>query len=162
MRHDAKIASRSAHRARWRAACVVGALCALLSSAVHTGVHAAQPHSFKVIVHPSNPMSAIEKDALRRIFLKQVVHWRHGESIKPVDLGFRSEVRSDFSREVMARSVQAVRSYWLQRVFSGGNVPPIELQNDAAVIRFVAQNRGAVGYVGAGVDVTDVKAIALQ
>jgi hypothetical protein len=47
----------------------------------------------------------------------------------------------------LKRTVAAVRSYWQQRIFSGRDVPPPELDSDASVIAYVERTPGAVGYV---------------
>jgi len=64
-----------------------------------------------------------------------------GETALPVDLRSDSSVRRKFSESVLKRSVAAIRSYWQQRIFSGREVPPPELDSDAAVLRYVAKYR---------------------
>ena len=163
MTHSHK-AMRSAHRrSRWRGAFMLAAAWLVLGSLAYGGARAAEPSAgFRVIVHLANPVTSLSTDALRQIFLKQKTRWEDGEAIKPVDLGLQSAVRDEFSREVLARSVQAVRSYWLQRIFSGGYVPPPELHSDQAVIEYVRSNRGAVGYVSALADVSSAKVIIVR
>ena len=118
----------SHHRRRWRASLAFVAMCIVLSVRLEAGAHAAtESPGFKVIVHPSNPVTSLRADTLRQIFLKQQVRWDNGDTIKPVDLKLQSAVRAEFSREVLARSAQTVRTYWLQRIFSGGQIPPPEL-----------------------------------
>ena len=75
--------------------------------------------TFKIIVHPSNPASSISKAQAKKIFLKKVTNWSDGVKAMPVDLGHSSKVREDFSKEVLRKSITAVKSYWQQQVFSG-------------------------------------------
>lgn len=158
-----KVTRSTYRRSRWRGAFAVAAMCAALSLMADGGAQASgNAVSFKVVVHPANPVTSLRADVVRQVFLKQRVRWDDGEAIKPVDLAFQSEVRAEFSSEVLARSVQAVRSYWLQRIFSGGHVPPPELHSDQAVIDYVASNRGAVGYVSAGADASRVKVVQVR
>jgi ABC-type phosphate transport system substrate-binding protein len=63
---------------------------------------------------------------------------------------------------VLKRSVAAVKSYWQQKVFSGQNVPPPELDSDQQVVTFVLRNPGAVGYVSSAANVEGVKTLSLR
>lgn len=105
------------------------------------------PPDFQVIVHPSNTLSTASRDFLQQAFFKRTTRWDDGAAIHPVDLPPNSKVRGAFSGRVLNRSVAAVRSYWQQRIFSGRELPPPELESDEAVIRYVASSPGAVGYI---------------
>jgi hypothetical protein len=58
--------------------------------------------------------------------------------------------------------VGAVRSYWQQRIFSGRDVPPPELDSDEAVVAFVARSPGGIGYVSAATKLSGVRELALR
>jgi hypothetical protein len=120
------------------------------------------PPPYLVIVHPSNPTTSVERKFLAEAFLKKTTRWPHGDVIRPVDLGPDSAVRQRFVRDVMDRSVAAVRSYWQQIIFSGRDVPPPELDSDADVVKFVAKYAGAVGYVSGVANVAGTKVVAVR
>lgn len=143
-------------------------LCALFGlswlaalSAGSRGARAAEAE-FRVIVHPSNSERALGREALGDMFLKKVTRWSDGEAVRPVDLRAESPVRQRFSAEVLKRSVGAVRSYWQQRIFSGRDVPPPELDSEDAVIAFVARFPGAVGYVSRSAKLQGVAEVTLR
>lgn len=117
---------------------------------------------FRVIVHPGNPVTRVDRTFLEDAFLKRTARWPNGEPIRPVDLSVRSSARSRFSQEVLRRSVQAVKAYWQQRIFSGANVPPPEFDSDEDVVEFVLEHAGAVGYVSAGTDLRGSRPITVQ
>lgn len=117
---------------------------------------------FRLIVHPSNGSSALDKAVLADYFLKKATRWNDGESVKPVDLKSDSAVRKRFSEAVLKRSVSAVRSYWQQRIFSGRDVPPPEVDSDEAVMAYVARYPGAVGYVSVTTKLVGVRELALR
>ena len=48
---------------------------------------------------------------------------------------------------MLRRPLAAVRAYWQQRIFSGRDVPPPELDTDQQVIDYVMRYAGAIGYV---------------
>jgi hypothetical protein len=95
-------------------------------------------------------------------FFKRTTRWGDGQVIRPVDLRPDSPVRREFSNRVLKRSVMAVRSYWQQRIFSGRELPPPELESDAAVLRFVQGSPGAIGYVSATTKLSEVKLIPVH
>jgi ABC-type phosphate transport system substrate-binding protein len=102
---------------------------------------------FVVIVNESNPITSISREELAKIFLKQETAWPDGQAIAPVDQAPDSPVRATFTREILRRSVGAVKSYWEKQIFSGSAVPPVEKSSNDSVSSYVITNRGAIGYV---------------
>lgn len=143
---------------------VLVALIALLttSSGWAQGDGAQDVGQYKVIVHPSNRTSAISKRDLARIFLKKTSRWPDGRTVRPVDLDAGSKVRQRFTSDILDRTVRGVRSYWYQTIFSGREVPPPELQSDAAVVVYVLRNEGAIGYVSASTPTGRAKVIEVR
>lgn len=121
-----------------------------------------QAQSFKVIVNEANTISSVSKSELSDIFLKKKTSWNDGTKIDPVDLGARSAVRENFSKEVHGRGVGAIRSYWQQAAFSGAGTAPLERPSDAEVIAFVSANPGAIGYISADSEAPGVKTISIN
>ncbi len=118
--------------------------------------------AFVVIVGPDSPVSALDKTFLAGAFLKKRTRWEDGARIRPVDLEPDDAARRAFTQAVMGRSVTAVRSYWQQQVFSGRDVPPPELEDDAAVVRFVLTHPGAIGYVSGGAEVGSARIVSVK
>lgn len=136
----------------WSATLVLGA--ARESGAVEA--------AYRVVVHPSNALRSVASEWLADAFLKKVTRWPDGETLRPIDQRAGSEVRRAFSQGVLRRSVGAVRSYWQQRIFSGRDVPPPEVDSDEAVLGFVAKHAGAVGYISGGVKLVGVRELVVQ
>jgi hypothetical protein len=90
------------------------------------------------------------------------MRWQLEVTLLPVDQKSGTVVREVFSRAVLRRSTAAVRSYWMQRIFSGREVPPPELDGDSAVVGYVASHAGAVGYVSTSANVSSVKALVVR
>ena len=116
----------------------------------------------KIIIHPSNSARAVDKGFLSDAFLKKVTRWPSGETIRPLDQRPDTAVRRSFSRGILKRTVAAVRSYWQQRIFSGRDVPPPELDSDASVIAYVERTPGAVGYVSADAKLGSSRELQVQ
>ncbi len=125
-------------------------------------VLAADEPAFKVIVHPDNPVSRVDRDLLRDAFLKRATEWRSGDTIRPIDLTRRFPVRDRFTRDVLKKTPSQLKSYWTQQIFSGKGVPPPEADAVADVIAYVLDHLGGVGYVPASVDVGDAKPVRVD
>lgn len=118
--------------------------------------------AFVIIVNRANPRDELSAELVAEAFLKKTTRWSNGESMRPVDLPADSGVRRRFSEGVLKRSVAAVRSYWQQRIFTGRDVPPPELESEEAVVRYVAKYPGAIGYVAGSVPVDGVKVVLVR
>jgi ABC-type phosphate transport system substrate-binding protein len=120
------------------------------------------PPPYVVIVHASNPNAGMPRRFVADAFLKKTTRWPDGSVIRPVDLPADSSTRAHFSDDVLNRSVAAVKSYWQQMIFSGRDVPPPELANDDEVVKYVAQNAGAVGYVSGTAQLGGVRPLRVE
>jgi ABC-type phosphate transport system substrate-binding protein len=105
---------------------------------------------FVVMVNITNPVRTLAVADLRRIFMKQMRMWPHGESIVPVDWDATSPIRESFSQQVLARSVREMADYWVQQAVTQGLTPPSTQRSSRALLRFVASVAGAIGYVPPG------------
>jgi ABC-type phosphate transport system substrate-binding protein len=102
---------------------------------------------FVVIVNKANPVKTVTLAELRRIFLKQSRMWPHAETMVPVDWDSTSEVREQFCKVVMNRSVREMAEYYVQQSMTQGVTPPSTQKSARAILRFVASVPGAVSYV---------------
>ncbi len=118
--------------------------------------------AYKLIVHPSNPVSTLQRSEAARMFLKKVTTGPDGRPVAVIDQERTSEVRKAFSRDVHQRDADAIASYWQTAVFSGRDVPPPIGKSDQEVLAFVRANPGAIGYVSPGVDTVGVKVVTLK
>lgn len=117
---------------------------------------------YVVIVNPSNDITSVDRDFLADAFLKKTTSWSNGTTIHPVDLPASSPIRRAFSEEVLRRSISEVKGYWQQRIFSGRDVPPPELDSDAEIVAYVLKYDGAVGYVTPGTSLNGAKLISIR
>jgi ABC-type phosphate transport system substrate-binding protein len=125
-------------------------------------VMTANAQSFKVIVNNSNAVTSLTATQASQIFLKKTTKWDNGSKILPIDLSSQLEVRTDFTETIHGKSVNAIKSYWQQYVFSGKGTPPLEKKSDAEVLEFIKNNAGAIGYVSSDFAVPGVKVISIK
>lgn len=120
-------------------------LCLTILFAVSRASGSAE--TYKIVMHADRNMTAVTRAELSDMFLGHTAAWSDGTRIVLVDQIATSQVRQDFSREVHGRSAAAIRSYWLQVMYSGRGVPPVEKKTDEEVLAYVATHPGAIGYV---------------
>jgi ABC-type phosphate transport system substrate-binding protein len=146
---------------RPRAAIVLTLVLALTMLCASVLADASRP-AFVVIVNPSNQASALDQTFVADAFLKKITHWSNDEVIRPADLLPASQVRRRFSEDVLRRSVEAVKGYWQQRIFSGRDVPPPEFGSDEEVVQYVLKYPGAIGYVSANASLGGARVVTVR
>lgn len=126
----------------------LGILCCFVALTAPPMVSAqpAEPASLRVVVHVSRDVDLAVRD-LRAIFLKQRRFWSDGEPIVAINRDAGSRARESFSMRIFGEGSRRLAGYWNQRYFEAGEFPPSTLASDEAVLRFVAQNENAIGYV---------------
>jgi hypothetical protein len=140
---------------------------AVLLAAVH-GVRATAqqpppaPPAYVLIVHPENRSATVSRSFVADAFMKKVTRWNDGTSLRPVDLSGTPAIRRQFSRDVLRRSVEALRSYWQQLIFSGRGLPPVEVSSEDDVVRYVLRNRGGIGYVSGSARLRGARVVTLR
>jgi ABC-type phosphate transport system substrate-binding protein len=133
---------------------------ALAAGALAGAPRAAAAQDYVVIVNASNSATALPRNEVAALFLKQVTSWPDGSPVVVVDQPERSPARAAFSRSVLGRPARAISSYWQQQVFNGRDVPPTQRTSDADVVAFVKSNPDAIGYVSRAASLdTSVRAV---
>ena len=118
--------------------------------------------AYKIIVHPDNPTTSVDRDFLRKAYLKKAVEWKHGEAIHPVDLPAKTPARDKFVHDVLKKTPEQLKAYWNQQIFSGKAVPPPEVGSPAEMIGYVVATPGAIGYLPSGVDPGGAKVVEVK
>lgn len=133
---------RSASLRRW----LPLALALLASGPASPG--GPDPDDFVVIVAGNAPHTHLDKETLARIFLRKKTFWDNGEPIAPVNLSAPHPLRRLFSGQILGLDPEELDHYWNAQYFHGV-FPPYVVASEEAMLRFVAQSSGAIGYVSA-------------
>jgi hypothetical protein len=112
-----------------------------------------------IIVHPQR-LTTLSRDDVASIYLKQRRFWPDGEPMIPLNLEPGSAARESFSRRMLGGDSSQLTAYWNQQYFQGV-LPPVTLSSSAAVKRYVAAERNAIGYIEAG-DADDSVRVVLR
>ena len=101
-----------------------------------------------IIVNRSNPVTELTRDELRRIFMQVTQTWPHGRKITVV-LGEKGEpLRAHAIQLICGISESDFERYLLFQTFGGTiGLGPRTIRSPGAMIRFVFNAPGAVGYV---------------
>jgi len=108
-----------------------------------------QTYDFVVIVNKENPINEVKIDEVSDIFLKKIKKWKGNNVIMPINLTSISKLREKFSKKIHSKSINQIKSYWQQSIFSGKGVPPIEFDSEEEVINYISKNKYAIGYISA-------------
>lgn len=112
-----------------------------------------------IIVANDQATKVISLPELKLIYWRKKDYWANGKRMHPVNLPAENSLRMQFSKRILGSLPNTQNDYWNGLYFHGTS-PPHVVNSEEAVIRFVSETNGAVGYVEAcNLDVR-VKAIA--
>ncbi|WP_028009310.1 hypothetical protein [Solimonas flava] len=123
------------------------ALLALLLAALPWTAARAEG-AIAVIVAPAHAEAHLDPGTLALIYQRKRQYWPDGSRIQPVNLAADHPLRLAFSRAVLGMDPAALESYWNEQYFRGVR-PPYVVASSEAMLRFVAETPGSIGYVDA-------------
>jgi len=110
-----------------------------------TSIFAEQAHAQLVIANPSVKAADASKSDLKDVFTGGSSSLA-GTHVTPVLLK-AGATNDEFLTEYIGKSDSAFRASWRSLVFSGQATMPKSVDDDAAVVAFVAHTPGAIGYI---------------
>jgi ABC-type phosphate transport system substrate-binding protein len=113
-----------------------------------------------VIANSSVKVSEVSKSDLADVFTGASSSLK-GSHVVPVLLN-ESVHHELFLRAYIAKSDGPFRNGWKSLVLSGQAAMPKSLPNDAAVVEYVKNNQGAIGYIDGGTPHDGVNVIAVK
>ena len=103
-----------------------------------------------IIVHRSNPVDNLTRPELRRIFMIETQTWSNGRKITVMLREKGQPERSEAIRLISGLSEEQYDRHILLQTFRGAiNQGPREILSAAAMLRFVFNVPGAIGFVSA-------------
>jgi len=121
---------------------------AMLVLSVGSPTPAAETHDIRiaVVANPKAPAIALDRTSLRDIFLKRIVIDGAGSALVPLNLPPDDPLRAAFASVLIGKTPDALQRYWNERYFQGVS-PPYVVRSQEAMLRFIAETPGALGYV---------------
>jgi len=131
-------------------------LLVVLGLAINT-----QAGDVKVIANSRVSTNTISAQELKGIFLEERNSLGDGTHVEPV-LQKNGAAHQAFLRQVLGRNDDTLQTYYRTLVFTGRGSMPKALGSDAEVMAYVAQTKGAIGYVSAETTPEGVKVLAIS
>ncbi len=135
-------------------------LLPLVAAVIVFGSVHAHAGDVKVIANPSVRADSITAAELRSIFLEEKRSLNDGSHIEPV-LAKRGAAHEAFLKQYLGKSDDALRTYYRTLVFTGTGLMPKVLSSDVEIATYVAQNKGAIGYVDVNTPAEGVKVLTI-
>ncbi len=99
------------------------------------------------IANPDNKLHGVDLETIARVYRGEIRHLPNGARITPVDQPKGSPIRKRFYQKVLGMSEKELSRYWSKYRFTGKRKPPMILNSDAEVKRWVANHPDAIGYI---------------
>ncbi|MCB9481523.1 MAG: phosphate ABC transporter substrate-binding protein [Desulfobacteraceae bacterium] len=113
-----------------------------------------------VIANKGVSASSLSKDELKRIYLGKLSRWENGDKVNFCLV--KTDLLETFCQEYVGQSSMNYLKHWKKLVFTGkGSMPPF-YDKDEDVIQFVAETKGAVGFVSSGANTDSVKVMSID
>jgi ABC-type phosphate transport system substrate-binding protein len=109
---------------------------------------AAAETSLAVVVARNSPEKNVSARDLMLIYKRKLMFWSSGVRIHPVNFPSDDAARKQFSLAVLKSLPEEQASYWNDMYYHGIS-PPHVMSSPEAVLRFVADTKGAIAYVPA-------------
>lgn len=94
------------------------------------------------------PINSIALNELRLIYWRKKQYWPGGHPMQPVNLHAEHPLRLLFSKTVLNNLPKEQSDYWNEQYFHGIR-PPRSVQSEEAMLRYVTDTKGSIGYVDA-------------
>jgi ABC-type phosphate transport system substrate-binding protein len=114
-----------------------------------------------VIANPGVKATEISKGELHDVFTGDATTLKDGTRVVPIILK-AGTVHEEFLQAYVGKSDAAYRTGWRSLVFSGQASMPKSLDTDSAVVEFVKNNAGTIGYVGKATPHEGVKVLTIK
>lgn len=134
----------------WAALSLLGAFLAIVI-AVASPVSAADEPSIAVIVHPSAASTRMSPALLKQIFTRQLLFWPSGAPVVPINFPPGDPLRVTFDSVVLGMTPERTSQYWIDQLVRARAQPPRKLASPGLALRVVAQLKGSIAYVPAGI-----------
>jgi hypothetical protein len=108
-----------------------------------------QGTEISVIVNKENPVGTLSAGEAKLYWLRKIKkRWPDiNKNIKPVDRKAKCIEQETFYSKVLNMTATDVESYFTQKQYESAEKPQDKFPNDAAIISFVSEEQGAIGFV---------------
>lgn len=114
----------------------------------------------KVVANPTIPESSLKASEVKDIFTGNKSTWGDNSKIVFVLLKEDGPLK-EFLKAYVKKTPSQFKMYWKKKVFTGKGKMPKFFDSEAELLKYVAENKGAIGFIASG-DTSGVKEITIQ
>ncbi len=114
-----------------------------------------------IIGNSSVSTSSLSQEDVSYIFLGKKRIWEDGERIT-FAIQKKSDTHDEFLKQYVKKTPTQFSNYWKKQIFTGKGSSPHAVNTDQEMLKFVAETKGAVGYVSSGTSLNNVKTISVE
>jgi ABC-type phosphate transport system substrate-binding protein len=134
-------------------------LLAIAVTAVLLLAGSARAEGLLIIANSSvNVAAPLSLSQVAAIYLLRMTIWSDGSHIVPVNREATSQIREKFTVSVLQQDNTSLAAYWNEMHFMGKQ-PPVVQESEQAVLAFIRNVPGSIGYISASVAPIDVKVL---
>lgn len=100
-----------------------------------------------LVVNKNNDISKISKNMVSKMFLGRIFRWPNNDPAFVADYVASHDIRKEFSNDFLNEQPFKVYKIWIRNSLSGKSAPPHYFKDEAELLNYVSQERGAIGYV---------------
>ncbi|MCU7931988.1 MAG: substrate-binding domain-containing protein [Candidatus Thiodiazotropha sp. (ex Codakia rugifera)] len=106
--------------------------------------------SIDLVINPDVSQETISRNALRSIFSMRMTRWPDGKPIHVFVMGDKTNLHSDFSKQLLGVFPHQLRRAWNRQIYSGMGQAPTKVESEEEMRNQVAETPGAIGYLSEG------------
>ncbi len=110
-------------------------------------INAAIAKPISIVVHADNATDSLSKKQLIDLYMGRYVAFPDNQSAQPLDTITPEGLKSTFYKRLVNMPLSRVNAYWSRVRFTGRATPPETYSDEQMVLRFIAENPNAIGYV---------------
>ncbi len=114
-----------------------------------------------IIANKSVETSTLSPAQLKEIFLGKCTRWENGDKINIVILK-HTDTHKSFLKTYVKRSPSQFTNYWRKQVFTGKGESPKAFKSERELVDYVANVKGAIGYITKGTHTDRVKILSVE
>ncbi|MBU3006110.1 hypothetical protein [Paraglaciecola arctica] len=122
----------------------------LIFSAI-IGVHASANSSIVVVANTDNKQIKLNRQQVRNLFMGNALPY----DLEAISLPPDNQTRVLFNTRVVGLTESRIQSYWAQMRFTGRKKQPKEIGTERAILEYIKDNPGSVGYLPSGISIPD-------
>jgi ABC-type phosphate transport system substrate-binding protein len=132
---------------------------AALVAIILSGPPAAADMTIAVIGNPASPIRTLSVSQVMSLYTGRPDSAFDSFAATPLDQPNGSSLREAFYRSVTGQNETQINAFWARLAFSGRALPPRPMSDSAAIIRKVADDVHAIGYIDKAAVTKDVVVI---